>query len=157
MVAPYMSLGWMVFGVKRSRSEIPHPHPLHAFRKKDLLWQRGLTQEVNMKLRGSLQSSFPCKHNRAAVTSAASPDALLLLPECRLWGVNESIMIAEFIPKARNCTFRIIFSTIISDSAGCLQKYSTVQWNVKRIVWYSGKLGCLRLPAQGERQHESYQ
>lgn len=41
--------------------------------KKDLLRRRELTEEVNVSLRWSLQSSSACKHGGAPETSAASP------------------------------------------------------------------------------------
>ncbi len=78
-----------VWGEAKQKWNSPHPtpRPRCCLRKKDLLWQRGLTQEVNTRLRWSLQSSLPCKHSRAAVTSAASPWCLLYCLSAADYGV----------------------------------------------------------------------
>lgn len=68
---------WMngVWGWSEAEVKLPPCTYTPSLRTKDLLWWRGLTEEVKMRLRWSLQSSFPCKHSRAAVTSAASLDS----------------------------------------------------------------------------------
>lgn len=51
-------------------------------------WQRGLTEEANLRPKSSLQSSFLCKHGRAAAISCCFPRFLLVY--CSPMGLNES-------------------------------------------------------------------
>lgn len=89
-----------------------------APRKKDLLWQRGLTEEANLRLKWSLQSSFLCKHSRAAATSAAFLVSCLFIA-C-LWGLNERLMTASWVERGPPCT-------IVRRTGGCLCTLLTAQ------------------------------